>query len=80
MPYIVDGILSIQEFLMSDQLNVDVLQASQDAWSEWLTNMANKLFVSLQNHLQWLNNNIEDVEMMIEMSQQSAYVKYLFMT
>ena len=65
---------------MSDQLNVDVLQASQDAWSEWLTNMANKLFVSLQNHLQWLNNNVEDVEMMIEMSQQSAYIKYLFMT
>ena len=25
-PYIVDGVLSIQEFLMSDQLIVDVLQ------------------------------------------------------
>ena len=24
-PHIVDGILSIQEFVMSDQLNVDVL-------------------------------------------------------
>ena len=26
--YIVDGILSIKEFLMSDQLNVDVLQST----------------------------------------------------
>ena len=25
MPYIVDGVLLVQEFLMSDQLNMDVL-------------------------------------------------------